>query len=180
MPVIRIGGAKSSTTSSKSKTLAKPAGTKATTTKRTTASKAKTTTARAKTATTAAKSNGGAPRGPRATPKEFKDFERQLTRAGEKSRKTREAHDEATDELAALVAEAKKANVPMSIMERATGLKRQWLYKINNTAKRTNGNGSGSKTAAKRAVKSATTARKPAAKKPAAKTGSRRIKVAGK
>lgn len=180
MPAIKIGGrsatkkpaAKPSTTRKPAakKTAAKPAAKKTTATK-----------AGAKSAPKAAPKKAAAPRPPRTPkidPKIVSSFEKRLKAAGAKRAKTLEAHDAAVDEMATVVQEAMKAEVPMSIISNSTGVSRQWLYKISQFKGR---NGAPAKTpgkttraAAKPAAKRTTTTK--AAAKPAAKSTTTRTK----
>ena len=94
-----------------------------------------------------------------------------VTKAGDRRRRAEEEHKESVNALHAAAQEALEAGVSMAKVAEASGISRQWLYKMGEFADRGQslragaGNGSGSKPAAKSAVK-----RTPAAKRSPAKS----------
>jgi isopropylmalate/homocitrate/citramalate synthase len=144
MPVIKIGGkAKSPAKPAAKKTASKPAAKKAAPAKRTASKPA------AK--KTTAKTNGTVRRQtPKIDTKVLDRHVKALTAAGDKRRKTEEAHQAAVENVHEVVTAAIEAKVPMSIIADSVGVSRQWLYKMGNFRERTNGSSSTRKTAAKK------------------------------
>lgn len=86
------------------------------------------------------------------TAAELRKMVAKAEKLGAQRDKTREAWDAAVEEIHEYAAEMLEADVSMAVVSRATGISRQWLYKI---AEKVNG--------------STTTAKKKPARKPAAK-----------
>lgn len=158
MPVIRIGGKKPASSSSK----------KSSTTSRTRTSSKRTSSKRvgravpAKKQTSAKKTGAkrGAPRGPRTpkiAPTVLAKHEKALKAAGKDRRDAESAHDKAVENVHKVVKAAIKAEVPMSIISERVGVSRQWLYKMGTHRDRQNGNvpsSGGRATSASRSTKS--------------------------
>lgn len=165
----KAGGSKS-TSARSTKTAPKRTASKSTSTAKRTTAKKSTSTGRKR----------GGPRGPRTPnlPKGVLDkHTKALEAAGQDLAEAQQAHEDATNAVYAAAGAALEANVPMSIVSDLTGVSRQWLYKMGEHAGR---NGSGSKSAAKRAAKSGVRGKSTATKrtttrgrKPAAKSGKR-------
>lgn len=100
-------------------------------------------------------------------------FLKQLSTLGEKRAKAEEAHKAAVQAVREAAAEALDAGVPMLMVSTATGISRQWLYKMQETGAEST-NVSGSKSEAKSAVKRTTTAKKTTTKKPARKPAAKK------
>lgn len=157
-------------TGAKRSTRSKPKATepeaKKTTRTRSTGAKS---TAKAKTATKparkapAAKKTAAKPKSSTATRRSSKPQVDQRTldrhlkameRTGAKREATKEKWEEAVKATHEAALEALDAGVPMSMVSEATGISRQWLYKLIEQAQGST-NGKGTKTEAKSAVKSA-------------------------
>lgn len=82
----------------------------------------------------------GSGSGPKPSDSVIQTHEARLTKAGKRLAKAASEHDKAVDEVAELVRKARSKNVPMIVIHESTGLSRQWLYKMTESAKR-NGNG---------------------------------------
>jgi transposase-like protein len=78
-----------------------------------------------------------------------------VTKAGDRRRKAEAEHKASVDALHEAAQAALDGGVPMARVSDASGISRQWLYKMGEFAGRGE-NGSGSKPAAKSAVKRAT------------------------
>lgn len=143
MPVIRIGGKKpASSSSKKSSTTSK---TRSTSSKRTSSKRVgRATPAKKQTSAKKTGAKRGAPRGPRTpkiAPTVLAKHEKALKAAGKDRRDAESAHDKAVENVHRVVKAAIKAEVPMSIISERVGVSRQWLYKMGTHRDRQNGSG---------------------------------------
>jgi hypothetical protein len=92
---------------------------------------------------------------PKTDDKTMKTLLAGVTKAGDRRRKAEAEHKASVDALHEAAQAALDGGVPMARVSDASGISRQWLYKMGEFAGRGE-NGSGSKPAAKSAVKRAT------------------------
>lgn len=188
MPVIKIGGSKTTA----KKTAAKPAAKRGSTARKSTTTAKRTTAKRTATKPKPARKAAGprGPRTPKTDPKLLKRHVTALESAGNKRQRAEEMHQEAVEAVHEAAQAALADEVPMTLISEKLGVSRQWLYKMGEFRSRTNGNGNGrvkkprataaaSKTVSRRNGKTAST-RKPAAKKPAAKRSGTRVRIGRK
>ena len=189
LPGQKAEGKPTRKTRSTAKPAEKPAA-KRSTKRKGTAPAAKRGSARKTGTTRPAKSNGNGGDGPvrRASkgidPRTEARLLKVVEKAGDRRRKAEVEHKESINALHDSAREAIEGGVSMAKVADASGISRQWLYKMGDFADREGvtksaTNGSGSKTAAKSATKR-TPAAKRSAPKPAAKPASRRKAPAGK
>jgi hypothetical protein len=111
---------------------------------------------------------------PKTDDKTMKTLLSAVTKAGDRRRKAEIEHKASVDALHEAAQAALDGGVPMARVSDASGISRQWLYKMGEFAGRGE-NGSGSKPAAKSAVKRAT--RQSATKSTQSKRGATRPRI---
>jgi hypothetical protein len=178
MPVkIKVAGkSEDKPAARKTRSTAKPAASKRSTKRQGTAPAAKRGAARTRTTTRPAKSNGEGPvrrASKNIDPRTEARLLKAVEKAGDRRRKAEIEHKESINALHDEARLAIEGGVSMAKVADASGISRQWLYKMGDFADRegvTNGSGSktAAKTATKRTTRTAPAKRTAAASKPAA------------
>jgi hypothetical protein len=167
-------GTKKSTTTAK-RTATKPAAKRSTAAKKTTTKKTGTTRKPAAKKAEPTQRRGIA----HLDPKVLKQFQSELTEVGERLAAAQKEHDDASEAVHEIAAEARSNDIPMNIVTELLGVSRQYLYKglvghgpngrKNGGAKKSSTTKKATSAAKKTAIKAKPAAKKAAVRKPAGK-----------